>query len=292
MTPRLSNTTADRDAEITINNPHPGHATGSRPYPSKWQRFDDTGATERTGDHGEPDVIVWGHDDDTNSPRTLDRSPVRQPPPARRLLRRFAGPLLLAAGFIAAIMTTQQADDRTAPERVGPSSDGAAASAQEPQVQLRLIAPAIATPGQRIVVLAFKNAGLCTQAELRFDGAPVQHWLTGIAGSQVPDRVEMFLGVHLPRSATLGMHTLDLYGSTAGGSTGSTCAHLGDQPAKLATTVIVVAGPDGDPGSAGARNHRAPKDPYAVPSRGTNYAPSRVNMPAARGRSSLVVRRP
>jgi hypothetical protein len=281
MTPRLSNATADRDAEIMINSPHPGPATASRPYPSSWQRLDDTeGTTDRTDDHGEPDVIVWGRDDDAISPRNLDRSHLLLRPPALRQLRQFAGPLLLMAGFIAAIMATQQADDRIAPERVGPSSDGPAASAQAPHVRPRLIAPAIATPGQRIVVLAFKNAGLCSRAELRFDGTPVQHRLTGIAGSQLPDRVEIFLGVQLPRSATVGMHTLDLYGSTVSGWTGSTCAHLGDQQAKLATTIIAVAGPGGDPGSASAvRNDRAPEDHDAVPSRGTGYAPSSVNIP-------------
>jgi hypothetical protein len=28
--------------------------------PSEWQRLDDPGTTDPTGDHGEPDVIVWG----------------------------------------------------------------------------------------------------------------------------------------------------------------------------------------------------------------------------------------
>jgi hypothetical protein len=180
------------------------------------------------------------------------------------------------AGVFVAIMAMQIDDDRTARERVEPSSAGPAAAAQAPQVQLRLIAPATATPGQRIVVLAFKHAGLCTQAELRFDGTPVQHRLTGIAGSPLPYRVEMFLDMQVPRSATVGMHTLDLYDSTASGSTGSTCAHLGDQQAKLATTIIVVTDPGG---ASGVKNYRAPEDHDAVPSRGTGYAPSSVNMP-------------
>jgi hypothetical protein len=78
------------------------------------------------------------------------------------------------------------------------------------------------------------------------------------------------------------MHTLDLYGSTASGSTGSTCAHLGDQQAKLATTIIVVTDPGG---ASGVKNYRAPEDHDAVPLRATGYAPSSVNMPVHAVRS-------
>jgi hypothetical protein len=200
------------------------------------------GTTDRVDDYGEPEIIVWGPDEDATSPRTPDRSRVAQRPPALRQLRRFAQPALLVAGIFVAIMA-MQIDDRTARERVEPSSAGPAAAAQAPQVQLRLIAPATATPGQRIVVLAFKHADPCAQAELRFDGTPVQHRLTGIAGSPLPYRIEMFLNMQVPRSATVGMHTLDLYDSTD-----STCAHVGDQPAKLATTIIVVTDPGGASG--------------------------------------------
>ena len=272
MTPRLSNATADRDVEITIYSSRRGPATASRPYPSRRLPVDDLeGTTDRVDDYGGPEIIVWGPDDDATSPRAPDRSRVAQRHPALRQLRRFAEPALLVAGIFVAIMAMQIDDDRTARERVEPSSAAPAAAAQAPQVQLRLIAPATATPGQRIVVLAFKNADPCAQAELRFDGTPVQHRLTGIAGSPLPYRVEMFLDMQVPRSATVGMHTLDLYDSTD-----STCAHVGDQQAKLATTIIVVTDPGG---ASGVKNYRAPEDHDAVPSRGTGYAPSSVNMP-------------
>jgi hypothetical protein len=169
-------------------------------------------------------------------------------PAVQRKLRRFAEPALLLAAVAAAIMTLRVADGHRVPERVGPSSASTAAAAGIPQIQLRLIAPTVAAPGQRIVVLAFKDAGLCGRAELRFDGTPVDHQLTAIAGSPLPYSVEMFLGVRIPRSAATGMHTLDLYGPPPASSTGSICAHLGDHQPKLATTTIVVAGATGGSG--------------------------------------------
>ena len=228
---------------------------------------------DRTDDLGEPDVIVWGRDDDSTSPRTPGRSHDAQQSSPLRRLRRFAEPALLVAGISAAIMAMQIADDRGAQERIG-ALRAAPAAPPVPQVQLRLVAPATAAPGQRIVVLAFKDEGLCGRAELRFDGAPVQHRLTGIAGSPLPDRVEMFLGMQVPRSTPAGLHTLDLYSLPASSSVGSACAQIGEHRARLATTTIAVAGTAGSPGGAPT----ATGDDRPLPSIGPPYAPSTLNM--------------
>jgi hypothetical protein len=134
-------------------------------------------------------------------------------------------------------MAVQIIDDRSVSLRrpAAPSPVGMSAAPAVPDIQPRLIAPAIAAPGEWIVVLAFKNAGLCGQAELRFDGSPLHHRLTGNAGSRLPNWVEMFLAVQVPRSATTGMHTVDLYGSAA-----NLCNEVGKHQAKLATTTIIV----------------------------------------------------
>jgi hypothetical protein len=278
MMPRPSDATAARYAENPIGNSRPVRSPASRPPPLM---ADTTDATERTDDRVDPDVIVWGRDDEATSPRTGDRA---RPPSWQRRLRRFAEPALLVAGISAAIMVMHIADDPSAPERAGSPSTGPAAAARAPQVQLRLIAPAIAAPGERVVVLAFKNAGLCGQAELRFDGTSVPHRLTGIAGSRLPDRVEMFLGMQVPRSATAGMHTLDLYGPAANSSTSAVCAHRGERSARLATTTIVVAGlAPGPHGVSPARgDHPLPKSDYHadLPFIGPGYAPSNLNTPA------------
>jgi hypothetical protein len=167
--------------------------------------------------------------------------PARQPEALQRL-RRFVEPALLVTGAAAAMFAIHLTDNRepAVPRPAAPPATTPAAAAPAPDNQLRLVAPAIAAPGERIVVLAFRDAGLCGAAELRFDGTVLNHRLTGIAGSQPPDRVGLFLTAQVPHSARAGVHPLDLYGPVTNGSSGPMCAQVGYSNAKVTTTIIVA----------------------------------------------------
>ncbi|GAA1033373.1 hypothetical protein GCM10009557_34900 [Virgisporangium ochraceum] len=89
-----------------------------------------------------------------------------------------------------------------------PAAPQAASRAEPP----RLVAPGFASAGERIPVLAFAYRGRCGPTGLRFDDAPVAHRLTRYAGSPPSDRVEMFMTLDVPATATRGRHEIQLYG--------------------------------------------------------------------------------
>jgi hypothetical protein len=76
----------------------------------------------------------------------------------------------------------------------------------------RLIAPATAAPGERVVVLAYRNSNLCGPAELRLDGRPLPQQILAYAGRGSDTYQQLFISVDLPLSATPGTHRIDLLG--------------------------------------------------------------------------------
>jgi hypothetical protein len=50
----------------------------------------------------------------------------------------------------------------------------------------------------------------------------------------------MFITVQVPRSATIGTHTINLYGARAIGLNGSKCVEQRRRPVKIATTTVFV----------------------------------------------------
>jgi hypothetical protein len=193
---------------------------------------------DRTDVRVEPDVILLGPEESFVSPTPADASPAR-----RTRLRRFVEPGLFAMCAGAMLLAIQGTGGRGAPV-AGPATSPSAGVPAPPWnsvAQPRLLAPQAASPGERITVLAYRNPRLCGPAQLHFDGAPVGHRLASYVGSRNPDRLEMFLTMRVPRSATPGGHKIDLYGPMTGGSRGPTCADVREHQARLASTTITVA---------------------------------------------------
>ena len=131
----------------------------------------------------------------------------------------------------------------------GPPSAGSAVSpdARRPApppvsiVQLRLVAPRTAVPGERITVLASRNRTLCGPVELRFDDAPISHRPAWYAGPLNPAWTLTAVTVHVPDDVRPGRHEIALYGPVPGGRTHPVCADRPEHQARLDTATIAVA---------------------------------------------------
>jgi hypothetical protein len=193
--------------------------------------------TDPTDVRVEPDVIQLGPEDSMESLNRGTGSVARSAERAARL-RRFVEPGLSVAGA-GLMLLAVQATGGVAPPAASPAPVGPAA-VRTSAGPSRLLAPQAAVPGDRITVLAYRDRRLCGAAELRLDGAPVSYRLAGYVGSPNPGRMEMFLSVVVPRSATPGNHEIELYGPVPGGRSGPLCADVPEHQARLATTSITV----------------------------------------------------
>jgi hypothetical protein len=167
-----------------------------------------------------------------------DEAATEHLPLRQRLRRRYPIRGIAGAGAV-----TVAGVALAAASVVGGSSPPPASPASLPQTvaaqHARLIAPATAAPGQRIIVLAYRNQNLCGPAELRLDGRPVpQHHLTD-AGPNPHTYQQLFIAMDLPRWATPGRHRIDLLGPVHS-QTGDLCGDHPEQQARIDSTVISV----------------------------------------------------
>ncbi len=188
----------------------------------------------------EPDIIELGPID---AVAPTDGSRATHTTGSRRL-RRLVEPGVLAVLAGAMLLTGQftaghgpPAAEPGATPSGRPTVDRAA-----PEAPPRLLVPRTASPGERITVLAFRNARLCGPVELRLDGVPIPHRTAHLLGPADPYRVELLVTVQVPRSARPGRHRIDLYGPVPGSGRGPICADVPEHQAKVATAVITVSG--------------------------------------------------
>jgi hypothetical protein len=182
----------------------------------------------------------------------LDRDEITlgpdRPPPTttltKRRLRRLleAGLLVASTGVILLAAHATGGDGSPATPRTAPTPSPSARAevGPLPQALPRLVAFQTAAPGERVIVLAYRNRRLCGPAELRFDGRPTPQKLRRYAGPPNPDHVEMFIAMDVPRSAEPGSHVIELYGPRQGGPGGPLCGDVPEHQARLATTTILV----------------------------------------------------
>jgi hypothetical protein len=151
-----------------------------------------------------------------------------------RLVRRLVEPALalVAAGLV--LLVVHMDGGRTIPVAAPVAVPAPAA-----HTTWRVIAPRTAAPGERVPVVGFRDRRLCGPAQLWFDGVPATQQIVGYAGRLDADQSEVFMTMVVPRSATAGVHTIDLYGPRPGG-TGPLCADVHEHQARLASTSSAV----------------------------------------------------
>jgi hypothetical protein len=133
------------------------------------------------------------------------------------------------------------------PPAVRPESAPPAPAAQPGQARLdttsrlnaQLNAPATATAGEPLTVLAYRNPKLCGPAELRFDGAPVPHKAIRYPGLDDLFHPQIFLSMDVPNSARAGIHHIELRGPVRS-TRGTICGDVPEHQATIATTAISV----------------------------------------------------
>lgn len=181
-----------------------------------------------------PDEITFGAD-----PKPRSKSPTR------RRVRRLAetGSLIAAAGAILLAAHTTSGDGSSGAPSARPATPSRFAQTPDAsptqQVHLRLVVPETAIPGERLIVLAYRNRRLCGKAELRFDGAPAAHELLRYAGPANQDHAQMFMTMEVPRSAKPGGHEIELYGPRQG-RRGPICGDVPEQQGRLASATIAI----------------------------------------------------
>jgi hypothetical protein len=174
----------------------------------------------------EPDEITLGRD-----------RPLRTTTLARRRLRRFIEPALLAALTGVVLLAVHISGGDGMPP-VAPPPAASAGTGASPRADQLLVAPQTAVRGERITVAAYRTRQLCGPAELRFDGKPTVYALRAYAGRPTFTYVEMLMTMNVPRSAQPGSHIIELYGRDQGGPAGTRCADVPEHQARLATTTI------------------------------------------------------
>jgi hypothetical protein len=195
---------------------------------------------ETTGIYGEPDIILFGPDEPAR-----ERAPRRRRQAAETIRKLFEirfvqpGLLLLVAGI--AVLALQLSGHRGAPDP--PTLDSPAAPPSGANMEstgaARLVAAHTARPGERLTVLAYRDARLCGPAELRIDGAPVWHQLDRRIGPVGSGLTEMFLTLEVPRSISPGQHEIQLYGPVRA-VWGSICGDAPERQGRLATSRIII----------------------------------------------------
>jgi hypothetical protein len=152
----------------------------------------------------------------------LDAIGASRPPPfPRRLL------LVVLAAVVALVAAyTMRSDAVAAPDRAL-------------ELQSRLIVPASAAPGERLVVLAYRNPELCGPTELRLDGAAIPQQVLLYEGQHGRVYPNLFLALDLPASISLGTHRIALFGPVP--STGGTsCGDVAERRDQIATSPITI----------------------------------------------------
>jgi hypothetical protein len=217
----------------------------------QWQNFERVVADEMTStSHRVADITPpgWGTDDEISAHD--DRPPLR----GRRLWRRVAEPIVLlaaAATFFGVMKFTEKrdapaSDEASAPvaaSSAGPATgrSGPLVDAHRPDVESpRLVVPETARRGEQIRILGYRDAGLCGPTALRFDGVPIAHQVQASMMPKAGDWVDLYLTVTIPSVASVGSHSLELFGPVEGGNAGVLC---GDEPERedlLADADIIV----------------------------------------------------
>jgi hypothetical protein len=181
-------------------------------------------------------------------PIDLDHDPQRSTSARTSALRRLARPesrRTIATAGLAAIATLLVTNTIGGP-RVTPSPPATtpavtAPAAQPLAPQPRLIVPALAAPGERVTVLAFRNARLCGPADLRFDGAPVPHGVLRYASPDSAPYPRFFMSLDVPPGAGPGMHSIELIGPVQAAG-GSSCGDVPERQGRIAQAPILVDG--------------------------------------------------
>lgn len=162
----------------------------------------------------------------------------------RRLRRFLETGLFVAVTGVIVLAAHAAGGDRSPGARAAASPSPSqsvqpSAGSPTPAAHPRLVAPQTAVPGERLIVLAYRDCRLCGAAELRFDGAPTTHQILRYAGPANRDYVEMFMTMEVPKSAKSGRHDIELHGPRPGGR-GPICGDVPEHQSRLATTTILV----------------------------------------------------
>ena len=179
-----------------------------------------------------------------------DRPPRRGP----RRWRRFAEPLLLLAAVATALAVTRVAEHRSAawPREPAPAAFASppAASAQAVADQAvadqavadppRFVVPLIATPGEQITVVAYRDGGLCGPTTVHMDQTLIPHQVRASAPPSTDGFVELYVTLTIPPTASPGIHRLKLGGPVPGRQAGNLCGGASERQGDLAEAEIIV----------------------------------------------------
>ena len=180
---------------------------------------------------------------------SLDASPDEmstigdRPQGGRRPWRRAVEPLLLVAAVATAIALTNVAQPRDppAPRRPAPPAGVSPTAAPARSIDTpRFVVPLIASPGEQIAVVAFRDRGMCGPTTLHLDGAVIPHHVRAIAPPSVAGFVELYLTVAIPTTASPGSHRLELQGPVAGPRAGVFCGDASEHQGSLAEAEILL----------------------------------------------------
>jgi hypothetical protein len=171
---------------------------------------------------------------------TTEHLPLRQ-----RLRRRSPIRTIAGAGAVAIIAGVALA----AASAVGGPSPAPAAPQPPPatvaEQHARVIAPATAAPGERVVVLAYRNSNVCGPAELRLDGGPLPQQILAYAGRDSNAYEQLFIWVDLPVWATPGTHRIDLLGPVQA-DRGGICGDHPERQLRIDSTAISITAKGSD----------------------------------------------
>jgi hypothetical protein len=163
-------------------------------------------------------------------------------PDRGRLLRPSTRQTVATAGLtaIAALFVGYAIGDaRPAPNRPQQAPVTPVAASDTPRPHARLVAPATATAGEPIAVLAFRNPQLCGPTELRLDDAPVKQQIIGYAAQEFDRYPQVVMSMDVPPSTKAGTHKITLLGPVPS-THGAICADTPERQGRIATTTISI----------------------------------------------------
>jgi hypothetical protein len=150
-------------------------------------------------------------------------------------VRRLLEPVLFAAVGAAIMLVSQwpghEPAARTAIPAAVPAADVPSPAVARGSTPV-LLAPATATPGERLTVLAYRHTVGETTTHVWFDGVAVPCNLEDVAGRARSGSVGRFVTFEVPADASPGPHHLELRGDTG---------EVGAEPARLAVATIFVS---------------------------------------------------
>lgn len=157
-------------------------------------------------------------------------------PPARERSRRgLRSRILSAVTFLVAVLLIAYAtvaDPRPASRT---PSETALPAAAAPEPMPRLVVPASVAAGSTLVLLAYRDAGLCGPTEVRLDGARLE--ISAIGG--VASSSRSFVSLRIPAHTSAGSHRIELYGPMRAAG-GALCGDAPEHQARIATATITV----------------------------------------------------